>query len=633
MKNLLILILSIVFFNVYSQKIFSDKKLILQTEARGFQDIYMADDVNGDGYLDYFGNDEDGQELYFSANETFHKKLLNKWTYDLPITFTDINNDGLTDIMTDAQEYYMKINQDSFKLSSHNAGSYKDFFLAYKDINGDGYSDAISTISPAFGNASLIVYFNDGASSFRKVLLDDTEKDFGYTKVLDFNMDGKMDIATVINNYSGTSKVKVFINDGDETFTAQVYNFDFDVHDENMELADFDNDGDIDFVLNGSKFYLLENTGSGFEKKILENYLYFSFYLFYKSADIDYDGDLDIVCIANLDSKMQILYYVNNGEMDFSSPVRIGEVATFSSVFFQNPNYYENWFSLKDFDSDGDVDIILNAAVDKKLYWFDNLTITSENTSINTQPKNGYICEGKSIKFKVEASGTNNKFQWQKNNLDIENAIEETFTINPVSKEDEGDYRCIVTGALNSDTSDIATLTVFENIQIVSEPESVTAEYDKKAEFSVEVSGSIFSYRWYKGEYELYDNSRIQGSSSNQLIISNVTFDDIGEYHCEVSGQCNILNSTTVTLAVWSATRDLSDAGISISPNPAHDQINISTTGTEIEKLEIYNTTGQKVLTFVSGFNTLDISSLKAGMYYVKVVKDGEEAVGKLVVK
>jgi len=82
--------------------------------------------------------------------------------------------------------------------------------------------------------------------------------------------------------------------------------------------------------------------------------------------------------------------------------------------------------------------------------------------SITTQPSNQTVNAGQTATFSVAASGTTPlMYQWQKNNLDISGATSATYTTPPTLSGDNGaTFRVMVTNAVNSVTSNPATLTV-----------------------------------------------------------------------------------------------------------------------------------------------------------------------------
>lgn len=69
-------------------------------------------------------------------------------------------------------------------------------------------------------------------------------------------------------------------------------------------------------------------------------------------------------------------------------------------------------------------------------------------------------------------------------------------------------------------------------------------------------------------------------------------------------------------------TNDVNNLEFSMNPNPAKDRIAINSTNQSIQKVEIYNILGQKILDFNFSdtiSEELNISTLKSGMYLVKI--------------
>ena len=57
------------------------------------------------------------------------------------------------------------------------------------------------------------------------------------------------------------------------------------------------------------------------------------------------------------------------------------------------------------------------------------------------------VTQGNNVTFTVVNSSDQNSlsFQWQKNDINITNGTSNVLTITKVTKEDEGNYTCIVT--------------------------------------------------------------------------------------------------------------------------------------------------------------------------------------------
>ncbi len=78
-----------------------------------------------------------------------------------------------------------------------------------------------------------------------------------------------------------------------------------------------------------------------------------------------------------------------------------------------------------------------------------------------SQPNNQTICSGSLDSFVIAASGTGPlKYQWQKNNANVASDTNRVLKFPAVSTSDSGSYKCIVSNAGGSVSSDSARLTV-----------------------------------------------------------------------------------------------------------------------------------------------------------------------------
>jgi|GEM_PF-436104 plastocyanin len=79
--------------------------------------------------------------------------------------------------------------------------------------------------------------------------------------------------------------------------------------------------------------------------------------------------------------------------------------------------------------------------------------------TIAEHPQSRAVSAGSSVTFSVSAWGTAPlSYQWQRDAVDIPGADDSTLTIAAVTGEDEGEYRCIVSNAFGTDTSEAAAL-------------------------------------------------------------------------------------------------------------------------------------------------------------------------------
>ena len=242
------------------------------------------------------------------------------------IEIADINNDNIDDIITTGY--------DAGYIGSRN-GLFFDVLFGQDDgtleiglqLNFLNYSDTISEYIGGFGGITSSDFNRDGwidtylHGSGRSYLLENqylndtliwtisNELDgtmyltYSDSKWGDVNMDGAPDLMIMGVNENGDFVLnKLFINNDGGTFTQnQSVNFP-EVHSGGNAWADFDNDGDPDFIIGGSsadinssitRFYQNDPIGNLFEDTNQD--IIGLRGGTYKFVDLDSDGDLDLI--------------------------------------------------------------------------------------------------------------------------------------------------------------------------------------------------------------------------------------------------------------------------------------------------------------------------------------------------
>ena len=225
------------------------------------------------------------------------------------------------------------------------------------DIDGDGDQDVVvpnpgrdpSAVNPKSGN-TLSILRNNGDGSFTAPESVTTGVGPSVTSG-DFDRDGDFDLVTV-NETDNT--VSLLRNDGVGNFSPPE---NFIAGDRSFvnEAADLDGDGDLDLVITntvgisfltaitfGNTISVLRNNGDG-TFGTPEDLTVGDGVFGVTSADLDGDGDLDLVSANRGDNTLSVLR--NNGNGTFAAPENL--------VVGQEPTRVV----AGDFDGDGDVDL------------------------------------------------------------------------------------------------------------------------------------------------------------------------------------------------------------------------------------------------------------------------------------
>ena len=237
------------------------------------------------------------------------------------------------------------------------------------DFNGDGIPDLVVTACVQNPNVTLtcqlLVYLGNGDGTFSQstAITEDGLYSFGEPVVGDFNGDGKLDVAVVFGNSTGTNGIMVFLGNGDGTLQSGLLSNITDIA--GVKVAgDFDGDGKLDLVGttitgttnpqtgivffhgNGDGTFATPTTSYSIGQNLLGQVLV---------ADLNGDGKLDLVTLQSLTQQTpeDIIYsftvMLGNGDGTFQSAVAYS-IGTFSSGTPMN-------LALGDFASNGKLDI------------------------------------------------------------------------------------------------------------------------------------------------------------------------------------------------------------------------------------------------------------------------------------
>ncbi|HEX6427553.1 MAG TPA: VCBS repeat-containing protein, partial [Niastella sp.] len=224
--------------------------------------------------------------------------------YDL----ADYDHDGDMDILNGGKIFRNDSQADSMyrfvsQLYSPVGDGWSDVASAVADFNGDGFKDLFMT--GQFGsNLTARLYFNNTyGGTYGGFILSSQSFPAAYKGrcvVVDYNRDGRPDISYIgsANLQESASIFKLYINNGNNTFTEQVTNV-AGLYNSSLSWADTDNDGDMDLLLNGQEAAatpharLLINNNNTFTEKNIGLAQSASGEISF--ADINKDGRPDII--------------------------------------------------------------------------------------------------------------------------------------------------------------------------------------------------------------------------------------------------------------------------------------------------------------------------------------------------
>ncbi len=226
------------------------------------------------------------------------------------------------------------------------------------DIDGDGDLDCFSS---GGNGVNLDWNRNEGDEGYFTKRPIIANNDISWTvRGNDLDSDGDVDLVAMMGNGNGTSNIKVYRNNGAGVFSSPLNlstpsnGFETETY---LHLADINTDGAMDILAyryNSKNLVWYQNNGSQvFTEKIIinkpENQRL-------STADVDGDGDIDILSVGN-SSVLELAWYENDGNENFTT-----HAVTVTNIKGVRLDH------IKATDVDGDLDMDLVSAA----YWFEN---------------------------------------------------------------------------------------------------------------------------------------------------------------------------------------------------------------------------------------------------------------------
>ncbi len=201
----------------------------------------------------------------------------------------------------------------------------KDAAAAWGDYDGDGFPDLLLTGLNGSDEIIARIYKNDSEGSFEATSIELQGVISGTVAWSDFNVDGQKDI--LITGFTNTAKTELFTglytnNNGEfALFYSSTSGGQDKAVASNLKskatIGDYDNDGDDDVLLSsGIDASILKNNRDGIITENLDLGIEGSVVW----ADVDGDGDLDIVATGNSKSGAKSVVLSNNTQIRNTAP-------------------------------------------------------------------------------------------------------------------------------------------------------------------------------------------------------------------------------------------------------------------------------------------------------------------------
>jgi hypothetical protein len=381
-----------------------------------------------------------------------------------------------------------------------------------------------------------------------------------------------------------------------------------------LQLADFDNDNDLDVLYKTNVFDKiawienLDGMGSFGEEQIISTV---SFPYVIRTGDVDNDGDLDIVARLFNDSLSELLVWYENldGLGGFSEALLIREIPDSS---------YD--VVLVDLDNDDDLDIVTSFWWDSELngmYWLENMDGNFEDPQLIYQP------------------------------AFLASDFTKIVSITPVDLDNDGNIDLLFDTQHDKLPENIYWIKNIDAATSFSEPSFIYSEtsdvfrdieaFDVDADGDNDIvigSGDQNEVLWFENEDGLgqFGAKTVITTKVNRLRDISWGYIDSDEYLDLITA-----SSFDDTIAWYKNLGllnipDVIFSHIIIYPNPSSGIITIDS-AQKISDIELYNILGQQFFVTLNN-NQLNLEMFPSGMYYLSIqTENGKKQVEKIILK
>lgn len=417
--------------------------------------------------------------------------------------------------------------------------------------------------------------------------------------------------------------------------------------------VDIDGDNDIDVLAasrDDHKIIWYENInflGDFTTAHIVSEGLYSPNSLY--ASDVDNDGDMDVIASYSGGGPRVVWYENTNGNGDFG-PEQIISTAV----------NYPLYVASADIDGDGNLDVISTSYYDQKVAWYKNLdgngTFGSQQiVTLNSNVDHSIFLndiDGDDDIDMVVGSFAAGQIRW------FENDGEGNFTEQVITTNAEAVRTVYVTDIDGDGDSDLIavldgpnTIVWYENLNGLGNFSSqqlikYSSSIGTNVVFSTDIDGDndndVISYfTGTGGNVVWYENLDGLGTfDAQQKVISTgkVGITSLNSADINNDGRMDLLSTSQFyDLIVWHenfdplSTNEFTTNTFEISPNPTSNIVYIKSKN-NILKIEIYNSIGQIVLSN-SNEKEIDLSGLSQNIYFCKITDENNHSEFMKIIK
>ncbi|PCI96237.1 MAG: hypothetical protein COB15_11125 [Flavobacteriales bacterium] len=491
------------------------------------------------------------------------------------------------------------------------------------DIDGDGDMDVISASS---NDSKIAWYENLGAGSFSTQQIISTNA-LGAYSVISVDIDGDGDQDIVSASYSD-NKIAWYENLGGGTIGGQQIISSTIINLQSVNSADLDGDGDVDIIsVDGNNSWFENIGGGGFSvnANLLSSANLNTRSL--SSADINNDGNIDVI---SSDYDGNIFWYKGLGGGLFDN------LENFITPYYDNHELLS--IVINDLDGDGDMDILGSRY--SRIIYYENLGYCNSDANF-TSISNG----NGNYSFTNTSTGDFNQSHWAFSDGSINSLTNSNHTF-PTN----GNFSVVLT--INDSISqcidffiDTVTVTGISNPLLCNAGYVIfpdTSIYNDVTVLNTS-SGNNLSYLW---DYGDGNSSSLQNPSHSYTSAGPfylcLTIDDgngCNDMYCDSIGKNGVVFNKTggftinviSPVAIGIENERILNSVINIYPNPTSNQLTIDTE-LKLSEITIFDITGKIIMTTNGNTNTINVTALSDGIYFIKIITE-ERTITKKFVK